>query len=295
MSAKPPLHVLFTMDCRPRSLQRSADLPGSWELSARSIEGYCDVLLRFGYPPTLFVAPECAEQHEPMLEELSQRGAELALFVEPRTFAQGKYKKALGQYGEAEQREIIGSATDRFRDAFGIRPQSLRSGAFSASDVTFKAAYEAGFRQGSVSSPGRNVSDESSRWADAPPDPHYVDPANRLSAGTLPFLEVPVTTDPSEQFGKGVPFELCVEYGVLDAYHVPIIQKELGRIQGDGARFPTLCLYSRNIVHYYDRNDRHARTLAGLVDYIEGLRGEYEIIPSTMFTAHEQFIRRQAG
>ena len=196
MNAKPLLYILFTMDCQPVAVKSAKQAPKTWSQSARAIEGFCNRLSGMGYPATLFVSAACAEEHGPLLEELAEHNIELGLYVHPPTLDGSRYPRHLGNYAEKEQRTIIESATERFYDAIGSRPRSFRSGAFSASDATFQVLYELGFRQGSLSIPGRDLPRYAVSWNGAETAPHYVNPADRLRAGALPFLELPVTSDP---------------------------------------------------------------------------------------------------
>ncbi|MBN1640679.1 MAG: polysaccharide deacetylase family protein [Anaerolineae bacterium] len=200
-----PLYVAFTMDCERIAAESPPGGPVSWELSERAIRGYCEALLAHGCPPTLFLTPECAARHAALLEGLAARGVELGLHVHPQSLGDGRYERYLGEYDPGGQREILDSAADPLAQATGARPRSFRPGNFSASDATYPLLYHLGFRQGSVSDPGRCSPQYAAEWVGAPPDPHYVDPTDRLRAGNLPFLEVPVTTDPARRRPNGFP------------------------------------------------------------------------------------------
>lgn len=296
MTTRPRLHVAFTMDCRPVANGRARDRPPTWELSSRSIEGYANAVLHAGFLPTLFLSPECADQHGPMLEELADRGAELALLVDPRTMLSTSYKHPLGKFKEDEQRQIIETCTEQVRGALGVRPRSFRSGGFSANDSTFKAAYDVGFRQGSISCPGRNIGKDIANWSGAPLDAGYVDPDNRHATGTLPFLNLPITTDETQRYSRGIPFEMCLENGNVEAYHKPIIEHTLNRrLGGQGAGFLALCCYTLNTNFYFDPENVHRCTLEDLLDYLEVLSRDYDVTPVTLVSAHAQFISMQAA
>ena len=151
----PPLHIIWTLECETVSTKSTSIAPKTWNMSARSIDGFCGRLLVAGYPPTLLLAPEPADEHAPMLEELHTRGCELALLVDPPSLPEKSYRKALGEYSAAEQREIVALASNLFESAVGMQPRSLRSSGFSASNETYRVVYELGFRQGSLSNPGQ--------------------------------------------------------------------------------------------------------------------------------------------
>jgi hypothetical protein len=291
MDSAIPLHVVFTMDCQPAATTTAPEGPKSWEQSARSIDGFCTRLLNAGYPPTLFVTPWCAEQHDPLMEELATCGVELGLYVQPQSLIGGGYGRYLGQYGRDEQRTIVSLAMSRFQDALGHRPQSCRPAMFSASDDTFSVLHELGFRQGSVSSPGRQVPLHEAVWTGAPADPHYVDSRSRLRSGDLAFLEVPVTTDATQVRGRLSP-DLAIENGTCEAWHRPLIEGQLGRMEAEGVSFRTLCFVTRNCFAYHGTADRTAVTLDALIEYLASLGERYEVIAFTLSDLHASFRTR---
>ncbi len=287
MSTKVPLYILFTMGCEPPEGKPAPEQPKTWESSARAIEGYCNIILSAGYAATLFVSANCAYEHAPLLEEFAGRGVELGLHVHPASLGQAGYRGYLGDYSDQQQSDLIEIARETFYDALNIRPRSFRSGRFSASDATFGVLYELGFRQGSVSSPGRVVRRHAALWQGAAADPHYVDQSNRLRAGTLPFLELPVTSDSTRQHGGGLAYELGVEFGSVEDWHQPIVEGQLRRMAEEQTRFRTLCLFTHNSLPYHLDDDRHTHTLRALCDYLDTLRDQYEIVPTTVAGAHE--------
>ncbi|HWQ14539.1 MAG TPA: hypothetical protein VNL77_17205 [Roseiflexaceae bacterium] len=292
MTDRPALHIVFTMDCDVVALKRSArDVPHSWEQSARAIEGYCNRLLAAGFPPTLFVSHEAAAEHTPLLEELAGRGVELGLLLHPPMMELGRFSRNLGEYDAEEQRLIADYAAERFADAIGVRPRSVRSGKHSANDATFKVLYDLGFRQGSISRPGWDVPRFAARWHGAHPDAHYVHPADRLRPGDLPFFELPLSTDPSHRFLDGMPIELTVDSGAVDAVHRPVIEARLAAMEAGALAFRALCLSTSSRPDYYADTDQHTRTLEALIDELGALSSQYTIVPTTLAGAHERFRR----
>jgi hypothetical protein len=266
--------------------------PQTWEQSARAIEGFCDRLSSMGYPATLFVSAACAEEHGPLLEELTGRKFELGLYLHPPTLEgsrKPRFTRHLGNYDTADQRALIESATDRFYEAIGSRPHSFRSGAFSASDATFQVLYDLGFRQGSLSIPGRDLPRDAVSWNGAETAPHYVSPADRLHAGTLPFLEVPVTSDPERLYLRGLPYELCIENSRVEEWHRPLIEHTLEHLEAEQAPFRTLCLFTHNGLAYYRAEDKHSQTIEGLLEYFDTLADRYDLVPTTLAGAHQHF------
>lgn len=289
MGPRPSLHILFTMTCEAVVTRKHPIGPRTWEQSARSLEGYCDCLLAAGYPPTLFVDPTALEEHGPMLEELASRGVDVGVYVHPPSLSNGSYNKNLGQYKAEEQQAMIEVAVERARAAVDLAPRSFRTGNYSASDDTIPLAFEEGFRQGSVSQPGRALPREAASWTFAAQDPHYVNPANKLERGTLPFLEIPVTTDADRIPRTGVPSELTIESGTVDQWHRPLAEAQLERMERDGAAFRTLCISTLNRFPYHDPSDKHGAILRDLVAYIDQLTARYEVTPHTLASAHEHY------
>jgi peptidoglycan/xylan/chitin deacetylase (PgdA/CDA1 family) len=286
------------MNCEPAGIASAKQNPKTWELSARAIEGFCNRLSGMGYPATLFVSVACAEEHGPLLEDLAQRDIELGLHVHPPTLdgnRNPRYPRHLGNYAATEQRAIIESATERFYAAVGSRPRSFRSGAFSASDATFQVLYELGFRQGSLSIPGRDLPRDAVNWSDAETAPHYVNPADRRRAGALPFLELPVTSDPDRLYRRGFPYELCIENSSMEEWHRPLIERSLERLEAEQAPFRTLCLFTNNGLAYHRADDQHSITIEKLLAYFDTLANHYDLVPTTLAGAHQHFRQLVAG
>jgi len=286
------------MDCEPVGSKTAKLSPATWEQSARAIEGFCDRLAVMSYPVTLFVSAACAEQHGPLLEDLAARNIELGLYVHPPTLDGGRnsrFPRHLGNYSDKDQRALIESATERFYDVLGSRPRSFRSGAFSASDATFQVLYELGFRQGSLSIPGRDLPRDAVNWIGAECDPHYMNPADRLRSGTLPFLELPVTSDPDRFYRRGFPYELCIENSSVEDWHRPLIDHTLERLEADQAPFRSLCLFTNNGPAYHRDDDIHSNTVEELLAYFDTLADRYELVPTTLAGAHQHFRQQVAG
>lgn len=289
MAAKRTIHVLFTLDCESIAIRSAREGPRTWEQSARAIEGYCNRLLAAGFPPTLFLAPQCAIEHTPLLEECASRGVELGLYVNPLQVANGRYHNFLGTLPLAAQRTLIDQAAERFADAFGMRPRSFRPCKHSASDDTYRLLYELGFRQGSVAQPGFVLPRLGIDWEHVPPHPRYVDGSHHERSGDLPFLDVPVTTDPDQRQINNLPYELRVDAGTLEALHQPVIERAIIRMEEDGTEFCAICFTSDNRPAYDKPDDRHSQTLDAIIEYLDTLGARHEIVPTTLAGAHERY------
>ena len=281
------LHVAFTMDCERIRAESPPGGPKSWALSERAIRGYCEILLRHGYPPTLFLTPECSQRHADLLGRLAERGVELALHTHPQSLADHRYQGYLGEYSAEMQNEIITLGAEMWARALGRRPVSFRPGNFAANDETFGVLYGLGFRQGSVSDPGRYAPQYAAIWADAYPDAHHVDPDNRLRPGQLPFLEVPLTTDPTRRQANGFPYELRLESGPFQSWQQPILEAALARMEEQAAPFRALCILTHNTFAYDREDDPRSQTLREMLAYLASLAEE--ICPVTLQDAHARF------
>ena len=288
MSEKPALHIVFTMNCQPAATRSAPEGPKSWEQSIRSIDGFSTRLINAGFPVTLFLAPRCLEEHGPFVEELAERGVELGLYFQPRTLYGRGYNRCLGHYARDAQRDIVTLSMGAFQDVVGERPLSCRSDWFSANDDTFSVVSELGFRQGSVSNPGRTVAQHAARWSGAESDAHYADRSSRLQAGDLPFLELPVTADSTQSTG-GLSPDLAIENGTFEDWHRPLIEGQLERMDREGEPFRALCLYTRNCFAYGVAADRYAQTVDALIAYFGSLDDRYDVVPLTLAGAHSRY------
>ena len=243
-----------------------------------------------GYKVTLFVGGDCAEAHGPLLEELHERGAELGLLVDPPRIEDRRYKRYLGQYNVAQQREIIERETARFEGTVDIQPRSFRSGMCSANDETFKLLYELGFRQSSLSNPGQDLPRIAASWANAEVDAHYVDSENRLRTGKLPLLELPPTTDPHFPVRRGMPVQLRIELGTVEELLQPLADAQIQRMEANQVPFRALCIGSSTSFDY-SLNSTNRSAIKKFADYLDTLSQRYEVVPVTLAAAHDRFRR----
>jgi hypothetical protein len=286
---KPQLHILFTLNCEPPRTKVNPEAPKTWEFGCRAMEGFCTRVFRAGYTPTLFAASECIEEQQPFFEDMAQRGAEIGLLLHPPQIGDGRFTKCLGQYPAEDQRTFIDYAAEKCADRLGSRPQSFRGGLFSANDATYRVLFDLGFRQGSLSEPGRQIARFESDWAGAPHDAHYVDAEQKKQTGSLPFLELPVTTDLRGEVVKGVPLTLQLAMGTFDALLKPTIEYALERMDREQTAFRMLCIAGANRFDYYGEQDPASESLEALLDYLEELGNTYTLVPVTAAMAHGQY------
>ncbi|MCL4544229.1 MAG: hypothetical protein M1118_06485 [Chloroflexi bacterium] len=288
------LHTTFTMNCYPAGTSRATEGPRSWELSSRAIDGFCTVLLKAGYQPTLFATPECAGAHSPLLDDLVSSGVEVGLLIHPPSLEGAKLSKHFGQLPEQQQRKVVQMSVQQFGDRMGYRPLSVRTALFSANDSSFAVLSAFGFLQSSLSNPGRRMVKQGVAWTGALTDAHYTSATDRLAGGALPLWELPVTSDAVQERG-GIAPDLCIDSHVAQTWHRPLVDAQLQRMSSAGVAFRALCLYTRNAFSY-ERTDGPARTnLEHLITYLEELESSYQICPLTLGAAHQAFHHLQKG
>jgi peptidoglycan/xylan/chitin deacetylase (PgdA/CDA1 family) len=259
-------------------------------LSERAIRGYCEPLLEAGFPPTLFVVPETGQEHGGLLKDLSKRGVEMGMHLHPQCFRDHRYDKFLGQYDREAQKQILAEGAEMLTKAIGVRPRAFRPGNFSASDVTFQVAYELGFRQGSVSDPGRHVPEYHALWKDAVRDAHWASAHNRLAPGDLGFFEAPLTTDPDKRRPNGFPYELRIESGPFDAWHAPIIEQALERMERERTSFRVLSIFTHNYFDYSDPEGRQSKVVRDYIAYLRHLNRRYAVVGATLGRIRQDFV-----
>lgn len=208
-NSRSEISVLWTMDCEaPAELSHEGG-PANWDLAERSIRGYCELVSGYGFRATLFVVPAAARRLASVFRDLAREGVEVGLHCHPQDQGSGDY---LGGLRAEEQRDLLSAAAAGFADALGFSPKSFRAGNFSANDSTYPVLADLGFTATSTACPGRAFSRVRSVWCGAPEEPYHPSAANRLVAGDLPLVEVPLTVDrDSVMWGGLTPLELRVE------------------------------------------------------------------------------------
>jgi hypothetical protein len=284
------LFVNFTMDCEEVGAHQGG--PANWDLGERAIRGYCETLLDHGLGATLFIVPKAAEYYRATLLELGQLGnenIELGLHFHPQDHG---YPEFLGAFTAEEQQQMLRDGMEPWAQALGIAPQVFRPGNFSANDATFSILVELGFLAGSVSCPMRNFVEARATWVGAPLDPHFAHPANRLMAGDLPFLEVPLTVDwESIMWGGRTPLELRIE--MVDARaHGFTVRKAVKRQLDQGQETPMLVVSTHNIFAYDDLTEFRRQVLDGLVAEIHRAAEMYELTlaPISLLSLREHLM-----
>lgn len=259
------LYVLFTMDCETINEHASEGGPVDWDLSHRSITGFCQILWKYNYNPTLFVVPETAAVQAELLRSCAEKGAELGLHYHPQDHGYDDY---LGAYNESEQYRMLDDAVNQWSEHIGYNPESFRGGNASGNDHTFPVLAKLGFKQGSLSIPDRNFTRVKANWRGTNLYPHHAHKANRLLDGDMKFLEVPVTVDPeSIMWGGLTPLELRIEM-VDSRSHGFTIRKSVERQLVKNQEFAVLVVITHNIFDYSDAGEFRAKVLHGIIEEI---------------------------
>lgn len=254
--------VLWTMDCEAVVDQSSEGGPPDWDFARRSIAAFCEILDSRGFSPTLFVVPTVAVRLAGMLRDLATAGIEVGLHCHPQDLGFGDY---LGGLDRDDQRSVLVLSRDMWSDALGSSPASFRSGNFSGNDHTFPLLSEMGIRWTSTVCPGRTFTRLRANWAGAPETPYRPSAANRLVAGDLNLVEVPLSVDrESIMWGGLTPLELRVE--MVDARaHGYTMRKLLdARLATDQP--PVLVAMTHNIFDFSEPAEFRRSVLVEMID-----------------------------
>lgn len=274
------LLVTWSMDCESIDEESPTGGPDGWDLSERAMRGYVAALAERGHRVTLFLIPRLAEVQADVLLGLRDAGAELGMHLHPQTTDLG-YDRHLGELPAGEQYRLLRSGRDRIQAAVRETPTSFRPGCFSATDETFPALVRLGFTQGSVSLPGRVLPDLAAVWSNAVPFAHWASRQSRLEAGSLPFLELPVTAAPGDfagpAAGTGDVRHLRLERdGILD-WGPDLIRRNVAlQVQRD-VQLKSLVVMTHNTRDYGDPQEPARRSLEGIADAIEQAAQEADL------------------
>lgn len=210
------------------------DAPPDWEFSSRSLDAYANLMLGAGFLPTIFVSPESARAHAPMLEELQERGCELGLLVSPSQASIFPLKKPLGVLSLADQRTAITQARDVFAQFLNQMPRSIRTGFYSGSTQTLELCQTLGFTRASICMPGAQLPKLGTVWP--------LDAKIRHN----PLIDIPITSNPDEKLFNRFPVYLCPEFGTPDT---------LKKLVALGIRYGHICVTGSTACEYGARNE----------------------------------------
>jgi len=297
MSREKRLFVTWTMDCE--TVQSAAGAPGgpeTWELAERSMRGYVEALAARGQRTTLFLIPHLAEGLPKVVRELGAAGADLGLHLHPQTADLG-YERHLGQLPAETQRALLEPCRDRVAAITGRAPTSFRPGCFSGTWEIFPLLPELGFRQGSVTLPGRNSPSVGAVWVNDPPFAHWR--AGREGEG---FLELP-TTVALDQVGPHReapcdPNHLRLEREGVEDWGPTLVREHVRRQAEHDWWLKSVVVMTHNTRRYDDAADPYRRNLELIADAIAAAADEWgltmapatlaEVRQAALPTAHKE-------
>lgn len=296
--------ILFTMDVEPATAgDGRTSGPATLEEGARRVEEYMDVLGAYGYTPTYFVHPELGETQANLFLDLRARGACLGLHLHTVKFGAVPSPCELGGLLPDAQRAVITAATELFTRDFGFRPHLFRPGCFSANDATYALLHELGFTGGGISIPGRIWLDRFCVWAGADPHPHYAHAAFRQLAGTLPFVEIPLSVD---RIGGLLTHPLGFQHyadlrpgGVYSDVedsgrdHVTMLRHIIQQLVDDDPALKTIVIDVHNDRDFRDLSTTPARQLRSILDALQPELARHGLRPVNA-TYDEAITRFQA-
>jgi hypothetical protein len=266
------LDVVFSMDCLPAGGKEDVSGPDRWDEAERSPIAFAEALDELGFGGTFFFAPESLSRMRTTAEDLGSAGFERGLLCHPQLSG---YQACLGSYSYERQREIVGVARLTWEDQVGERPETFRSGFFSANDYTFHVLCMEGFRQGSCSLPGRTDHDQCSIWFQTYPFPHHTDPLDRTAAGSMEFFEVPVTSDfEAASYGDYetyTPPHLRIEEPDVHTYARDLVTRQIVRMREEELPVKVVHFVTSNIVPWGKEEDPHAERLQNLCNMLRAV------------------------
>ncbi len=282
-----PLFICFTMDVERIRAQSPGGGPESWDVSERSIRSYSNLLNEQQYPVTYFLVPEAAEYHAELFRALQQRKNECGMHFHVESWRENYCNpsqfKALGGYPGVQQHEMLGAARDQVQVALGIKPTAFRGGYFSANNATYTVLTDLGFTCGSTSLPGRRLPQRNAYWIGKRRDVHAVDAENRLRAGDLPFVDVPLSVR-LWLFGHLHPhgdtrFERARNIPDLQA----AVRQSLAWQRDHQSPVKHLCFFTHN-VYFYDEDlspplNNRRKILHSFLSAIPSLATEFSLVP----------------
>ena len=297
MSSVPTVQVCFTMDVERLAAKSPTGGPDNLQTSRQAILGYCDLLRKHGFPATLFITPDAAEENRDALLKVAGWGVELGLHLHPQSwrdnYLQPERHDYLGGYTQSEQEHMLRDACAQWAASLGQQPLAVRPGNFSANDGTYSAMLAAGFRCGSVSQPGRRLPTYHATWVGACPEIHYPHRADRLLPGNLDFVEVPLTFDRSAADHWTGVGDIRIEDADED-YISYVCRREVARQLDESVLLPHLCLFTHNLYDYSseERGQGHLRPrLAVVIERLQAMGDAVgvEITGATIADASSRF------
>lgn len=239
----------------------SSSGPHNYYESRRAIEGYTRIAKEFGFLTTIFIHPEVAKDQPELFLKLEETGNCLGLHLHPYKMEVGDYKYDLGAYSYDEQTKILEDAIKVWEKALGHRPLYFRAGYFSANDNTFRVLKRLGFKGGSLSIPGRILTEHYSLWSGSELSPHRANLNFRQLKGDSDFVEVPMSVDLKRPLTKGDAGEKGYEWLYVPSTrydHKNIVKNIMERCRSNSSRLHIIGTDTHNDQDYL--NPEHPST-----------------------------------
>ncbi len=278
MRSEDSLYVVFTMDCLPAEVREEVHGPERWDKAVSAPLAFAQALDQEGFGASYFIAPEAAARLRDVAAELAEAGCELGVLCHPQLSG---YQSYLGSYGYERQREIVSLARKVWTDELSRPAAAFRSGFFSANDYTFHVLCMEGFQQGSCSLPGRMDNDQCSMWFRSYPFPHHTDPLDRMAAGTMEYLEVPVTSDYEAaayvSYETYTPPHLRIEEPDVHDYAHDLIERQLDRMEEEGEELRVVHFTTSNVTDWAGPETPHVERLLNLCATVREVADERDL------------------
>jgi len=306
--------ILFTMDVElPTTAHGKVSGPKSNKEGEIRIREYTQAIGEYGYSPTFFIHPEQGENQGSFFRKLKANGACLGLHLHSTKFLKKQYSCELGGLSEIEQKDTLRMASDLFQEYFGFRPEIFRPGVFSANDSTFKVLSELGFKGGSVSIPGRIWPERCCVWSGSIPHPHLANKNFRQLEGDLPFVEIPLSVDYTQELQLNHqrywhyrdlrPGQKYMKAGSSEKNHLPLADYKLifknivNQLVADDPFLKTIVVDTHNDLEYLDTSKDSARQLHAVLECIKPELEKHGLVPvnATMDFAIQEFLKESHG
>lgn len=244
------------MNVLPAGINR--ETPPDWEFSGHTVDAFVNRMLRAGFFPTLFVAPEAIRAHTPMLEECLERGCEIGLLVSPSQSTLYAHKKPMGALGSNVQQAIIQQARDMFYEYMGFAPRTMRTGMYSGTPDIFELCKSMGFTHTSIRMPGAQLAGIHTTW-----------PAEQ-TIQHAPTIDIPVSSNPAEKLFNRFPVYASPEFGTATQLET-LLQSQ--RVHGH------ICIVCNTVADYYTPATTIQTNIDALIDWCHTVP---ELVPMRM-------------
>ena len=281
------VYVLPTLDCEVAqndmseyAAEMSPSSPEDYEESEESMEGYRTVSEEYGFTPTFFAHEKVALNNSDYLRRVeSEEGVCVGMHLHPYKL-DDEYDKNIGGYAREEQKAIFERAIEIWEEGMGRKPKYFRAGQLSANDHTIPILLELGFEGGSMSRPGRNLTqpDRATQWVGAEPYAHRANLAFRQAIGESEFIQVPTSVDFSSKLTGSRDRYRNVFVPKPDFDYEQIVANIMDQMQEDEPPMPQMVIGGHNNEAYHDpENNEAGRHLIRIFEALDEYCEEHSI------------------